>query len=435
MDYSDTLYIHLAYFIFHGCLCFWQTGKVLQMKIAMINTVCNGSTGKIMGALQKSAIDTGDEALSFYGRRRGYKDMPSKKCGNNVSFWIHVIINTLFDRQGSGSYFPTIKLIKKLKNFEPDIIHLHNIHGYYLNFKLLFRFLSKEYNGQVVWTFHDCWPITGHCPYFTIVKCYRWKEKCEKCPQKNMYPISYGLDSSSRNYKEKKELFNSIKNLTIVCPSEWMKKNVEASFMRSFPCKVIGNGIDLNVFSPKKKLESLNGVSLSEKKIILCVAAIWEPRKGLDIICEIAKELSEQYKIIIVGLSDGQIKKIPDNILGITRTENMHQLAQLYSTADIFLNPSREESFSLVTIEAMACGTPVIAIDTSAVGELINDKNGKMIKEYTKQAFLSAIYDMADRKFVAEEVRKTVKQYSDDNMSKSYLELYYGIDNDRIEYD
>lgn len=396
-----------------------------QKKLVQINTVCNGSTGNIMGAIQKEAMSQGFEAYSFYGRRKGYSDMPCEKFGNGISFWTHVIINTLFDMQGMASIHYTKKMVDRLREINPDIIHLHNLHGYYLNLPILFRYLNEEYRGKIFWTFHDCWPVTGHCPHFTLSKCEKWKSECSKCPNKTFYPISYGLDRSKRNFAWKKEHFTQLHNLTIICPSNWVKQTVSQSFLKDKNAVVISNGIDQSIFYPRMETTALKKYNIpDDKKIILGVASVWEPRKGLNDFLTLAKVLGDEYRIILVGLNKRQKEGLPANIIGILRTENREELAQIYTRADIFINPSWEETFSLVTVEAMACGTPVIAIRSSAVQELVSEENGALLEENGTEQYMKAIQYIEQRKFKREVVQTTVKKYTIDNMTKSIIDLY-----------
>lgn len=397
----------------------------MKKKLIQINTVCNGSTGNIMRQIQIEAQKQGYETISFYGRRKGYTDLPCEKFGSFVGFWSHVIWNTITDKQGLFSYFVTKKMVKRLKEECPDIIHLHNLHGYYLNYPLLFRYLKEEFKGKIIWTFHDCWPVTGHCPHFVIAKCEQWKTQCTKCPNKGVYPISWFMDSSKSNYILKKELFSGFENMTIVCPSVWMQDIVKQSFLRDTKSVVVSNGIDLDVFYPRKTEGTLKKYKIPRnKKVILGVAGIWEERKGLGVFINLAKELDEDYVIVLVGLNKAQTKKMLPNMLGIERTENKDELAEIYSRADVFLNPSEEESFSLVTIEAMACGTPVVALDSSAVKELVNVENGIVLHEPGIEDYLQAISICEEKKVLAKDISKSVQKYSTKSMAEAVLKLY-----------
>lgn len=396
-----------------------------KKKLVQINSVCNGSTGQIMYSIQKKAEESGWDTLSFVGRRKIYRDIPCEKFGNPISFWIHVAITTLFDRHGYGSILQTRRMIGRLREENPDVIHLHCIHGYYLHMPTLFRYLRHEYKGRIFWTFHDLWPITGHCPHYVIAECDKWKTECNKCPNKKIYPISWGLDQSRRNFIDKKKLFTALNNLEIVTPSRWMAEQIKQSFLKNLPVHVVSNGIDLNIFQYVEDSRVCEKYSIPPgKKIILGVASVWEPRKGLGDFLELAKHISPEYTIVLVGVSARQKKSLPDNVIGIQKTENKESLAAIYSRANVFLNPSKEESFSLVTIEAMACGTPVIALDTSAVKELVTPRNGVLLHYNDINAYLKAIEYLEKQDFNRNEIRLTVLQYSKENMAEQIIELY-----------
>lgn len=395
-------------------------------KLVQINTVCNTSTGKLMGDIQRKANASGYDTLSIVGRRKVFQDVPCKKIGNSFSFWIHVAINTVFDRQGYGSYFMTRKIVKRLRKENPDIIHLHNLHGYYLNLPILFDYLSKEFDGKIYWTFHDCWPITGHCAHFSAIGCDKWKRGCSKCPNKMVYPVSLFLDASTQNYKDKKRMFCSLKNLTIITPSEWMAGWIRKSFLGQFPVKVINNGIDLNVFvftKPEKEIIDKYKIN-TRKKIILGVAGIWSKYKGLEDFISLAKRLPEEYQIVLVGLSRKQLHGLPDNVIGIERTENAKELAMIYSLAHVFMNPSLEESFSLVTVEAIACGTPVITLDTSAVKELVCEDNGIVLTKHEAEDYLDAIKRLEEKALSREKIRRTALKYDAEFYAEKVIRLY-----------
>lgn len=401
----------------------------MNKKVVQINTVCNGSTGQIMHDIQLAAQQAGYDTISFVGRRKVYTDVKCEKFGNAASFWLHVILNTLFDIQGKGSYWTTRRLLKRLREEKPDIIHLHNLHGYYLNLSLLFHYLNTEFEGRVYWTFHDCWPFTGHCPYFVMAGCDKWKNECYRCPQKKQYPISFGLDRSTANYKWKKKLFTARKEFVIITPSQWMKGLIRESFFQDRRIEVVNNGIDSSVFYPRTDKEQIAYVLKkyripAQKKILLGVASIWERRKGLDLFVRLADDITEDYVIVLVGLSKRQIQKMPNRIIGVERTENKKELAVLYSASQIFVNPSIEESFSMVTVEAMACGTPVIALDTSAVAELVDTECGVIVSGNNPKIYREAIHHIESAGMKREKIAAKAKRYSKEQMTERVLELY-----------
>lgn len=351
------------------------------MKMVQINTVCNGSTGKIMGDIQRKANEEGFKTISFYGRRKGYKDLKCEKIGGFFSFWYHVALTTVFDLNGCGSYFKTKKLVKRIKEENPDIIHLHNIHGYYINYKVLFNYLKNDYNGKIYWTLHDCLPFTGHCSYFDSINCIKWMKQCYKCPNKKKYPISLFKDNSYRNYINKQKLFTGLNNLTIITPSNWLNKLVKKSFLKDYKVVTINNGIDLNIFKPTIDNEMKEKYNIpNNKKILLSVASVWEERKGLNDFIKLSKELDNEYITVLVGLTKKQIKKLSkyENIIGIERTDNQLELAKLYSISYCFLNLTYEDNYPTVNLEAIACGIPVITYDTGGCREQISGNTGIM---------------------------------------------------------
>lgn len=398
-----------------------------KRKVALINTVCNTSTGRIMGDIQREAEKQGYETVSFVGRRTPFMDLKCIKFGNPISFWLHVAINTVFDKQGYGSFFVTKMLIKRLRKEKPDIIHLHNLHGYYLNIPLLCRYLRNEFKGKIFWTFHDCWPFTGHCAYFTMAGCEKWKKACHHCPNRKEYPVSLLLDRSASNYLIKKELFCGMRDLTILVPSKWMEGLVKESFFKEKKVVITSNGIDINTFSYKMDEKVLKKYKIpEEKKILLGVANIWDKRKGLADFLQLAKVLTEEYQIVLVGLSKRQIRNMPENIIGIMRTENTEELVAIYSRADIFINPSVEESFSLVTVEAFSCGTPVIVLDTSAVRELVTVENGIVLNAPSASEYLKAIREIERKSFDRKVVAKCAEKYDNKDCITRIVELYKG---------
>lgn len=306
------------------------------MRLLQINTVArNGSTGKITEEIGRMAIIDGWESWIAYGRGKPESESNLIRIGNDFDMMRHGLQTRLLDLHGLASKQVTRKFIEEAKAINPDLIHLHNIHGYYLNYPLLFDFL-KEWEGPVVWTLHDCWPFTGHCAHFQDFGCTRWTHGCYGCPAKKEYPKSIFIDRSSRNYQRKKNAFLSVDNLTIITPSIWLKNQAESSFLSKFNCRVIHNGIDTTLFSPYN-----DGLAEKGESIILAVASVWTESKGLEDIYKLASILPNDYKIYAVGLTPGQIKKLPSNVIGITRTENQHELARLYSKASVFINPTK----------------------------------------------------------------------------------------------
>lgn len=397
------------------------------MKILQINVTANiGSTGRIVEQLGNEIIQEGWESYIAYGRSGGKSTSKIIKIGTKVDQALHLLRTRLLDQQGFGSYFATKKLIKRIKSLNPDIIHLHQMHGYYLNLKVLFKFL-KKYNRPVVWTFHDVWPMTGHCCYFNRYNCEKWKTGCFSCPLTKYYPSSWGYDNSTMNYELKKRLFQNLPNLTITPVSNWLGAVVKESFLSTEKVSVISNGVDIDLFKPTPSDTLREKLGIKEKKVILSVAAIWSDHKGLKDIIEISKMIDNQTIMIVIGLSDIQIQTLPSNIIGIKRTENIQQLAEYYSLADLFINPSKAESFGLVTVEAMACGTPVVVYNTTACPELVSQETGMVVELNNIEAMYKAAVQIINngKQLYAEQCRnRVVKLFNKKTQLQKHIEIY-----------
>ena len=392
------------------------------MKVFQVNSVCGtGSTGRIVCDIKQMLKNSGNDCRIAYGR--GFFDDPDcVKIENDLVFKAHVFFSRITDRQGFYSTAATRRLVRDIEQFNPDIIHLHNIHGYYLDIRVLFEFL-KQYNKPVVWTLHDCWAFTGHCAYFSFAGCEKWKTECGQCPQKSAYPASVLIDNSKKSFNLKKDLFTDIDNLQIVTPSNWLNGVVKESFLKKFPVTTIYNGIDLNVFKPlKSDFKSKNG--LSGKKVVLGVANVWEKRKGLYDFIKLSQVLPNDYKIVLVGLSEKQIAALPQNILGISRTENINQLVEIYSAADVYVNTSVEETMGLTTVEALACGTPAVVYNATAVPEMVNEKCGKVVNVGDIDGLIKAITTIDVK---AEDCLLRAAEFEKDKQYNIYLNLYKNI--------
>ena len=344
--------------------------------------------------------------------------------GSRFESFLHYYLGVLFGINGLLSIFGTKQLIKKLKMFSPDIIHLHNLHGFCLNIPMLFRYIKKN-NIQVVWTLHDCWAFTGHCPYFSLTKCDKWKIKCHKCPSYKEYPKSY-FDNSKKMYKLKQKWFTGIKNLTIITPSQWLADLVKQSFLKEYPVQVINNGIDLSIFQPIESDFRKKYCISNDKKILLGVAFGWGKRKGLDVFIELAKRLDqEKYQIVLVGTDDNTDKQLPPEIVSIHRTQNQRELAEIYTASDLFVNPTREEVLGLVNIESLACGTPVLTFKTGGSPECVDEICGAVVDCDDIDALEKEIIDICARNpFSRENCLKRAKSFDMYKRCEEYIKLY-----------
>ena len=395
--------------------------KVLQINIA----VNKGSTGRIAEDIGATLLSKGHE--SYIAAAETSQDSQSQviPVGHVVDRKIHGLQSRLFDRHGFGSEWATKKLIQKIKLIDPDLIHLHNIHGYYLNIQVLFCYL-KQIQKPVIWTFHDCWPITGHCAYFDRVDCKRWEVQCYECPLKKRYPSSWLLDQSKRNYLDKKSLFNGLNELLIVTPSNWLAGHIPKSFLKNYPVKTVNNGIDLEVFKPTMAKEVHKKYDI-KGHIILGVASVWDKRKGLDDFVKLNELIPDDYQIVLVGLNSKQIKQIPDSIIAIERTENIIQLAELYAAATVFVNPTYVDNFPTTNLESLACGTPVITYHTGGSAEAIDERTGIALDKGDVKGIVDAIRTISqDSSDYSQELcrNRAERLYLNTDRYLDYLDLY-----------
>ena len=347
----------------------------------MINSVCGiGSTGRICTDLAKEYEKNGDEVKIAYGRNSAVPEQLKKyavKIGGYLNTKLHFLKTRLLDKHGFGSKYATKKFLKWVEAYNPDVLWLHNIHGYYINVEFLFKWIKSRPNMQVKWTLHDCWAFTGHCAYFTIANCDKWTEKCEKCPQRKKYPRSI-MDNSKSNFERKKKAFTGVENMTLITPSKWLADLVKQSFLKEYPVEVRYNTIDTEIFKPTPS-------DFRERyKIVLGVASVWDERKGLDDFVKLSEMLDDNYKVVLVGVSEKQKKRLPENVLAITRTNSTQELAEIYTAADVFLNLTYEDNYPTVNLESQACGTPCITYQTGGSVESVLSENivpqGDLIK-------------------------------------------------------
>ncbi len=362
------------------------------MRVLMINVVCGiRSTGRICTDLAAELEAQGHEVRIAYGR----ESVPAEyrkyavRIGSDLDVGFHGAVSRLFDAHGLASARATTAFLNWAEEYGPDLLWLHNIHGYYINYELLFSWIKKHPEMEVRWTRHDCWAFTGHCAHFTAANCAQWKSGCTRCVQKGRYPASLLADSCRENYERKRRAFTGVKNMTLITPSRWLADLVGQSFLKEYPVEVQYNSVDTAVFRPTPS-DFRERHGLGGKKIVLGVASIWDDRKGLGDLFELAKLLADPYVVVLVGLSRKQLRELPEGIIGLPRTDSAEELAAIYSTADVFVNPSREESFGLTTVEALSCGTPAIVYQKTACEEIV-DQYGGLAVEQSASAILRAV--------------------------------------------
>ncbi len=343
-----------------------------KVKVVQISTFSYKAAGNIMMNLHRAMMKNGIDSYVVWGRGRKAENDHEYFMDDSWGVKLHGVYTRITDKTGFASTLSTRKLLNWLDEIEPDIIHLHCIHGYFINISLLFTYI-KEKNIKVIWTQHDCWAFTGHCAYFDACGCEKWKTGCHDCEQLTTYPASRLMDNSKWNWKTKKELFTGA-NVTVVTPCEWLSELVKISFLREYPIRVIYNGIDTNVFKPTKSYFKKKN-EIEAKKMILGVASEWTERKGLRDFIELDEMLDKkEYVIVLVGVSKKQVENLPKDIIALNRTNNIKELVEIYSAADVYFNPTYEDNFPTTNLEATACGTPVITYDTGGSPESVDPR-------------------------------------------------------------
>lgn len=391
------------------------------MKILMINVVCGiRSTGRICTDLADALIKQGHEVKIAYGR----ESVPEKyskyavRIGTDFDVKIHALKARLSDSCGFGSRKVTEKFIEWLKEYNPDVIHLHNIHGYYINIEVLFDYLRTS-GKKIIWTLHDCWAFTGHTAYCDFYECNKWKYGCGNCPGRNAYPKSI-KDASRTNWERKKKLFTGIPNLTLVTPSKWLADMAKESFLSDYPIEVIPNGIDTEAFKTRES-NFREKYKLQSNKILIGVSTAWDEMKGLSDYYRLADQLGEEYKVVLVGLKPKQMDSLPANVLGVERTNSVEELVDIYSSADCLVNLSKCESFSLVNLEAQTCGTPVITYDTGGCRETIWENCGVVVPKGDLETVVKTVRENRISKPVIIQDRTAIdKQYTMEQYMKMF---------------
>lgn len=395
-------------------------------KILFINVDCNtGSTGRIVEEIGQKAVASGYESNIGYGRIARNSQSHLIPIGNHWDHLLHLIQSRLLDNHGFASTRSTKQFVKAIDRIQPDIINMHNLHGYYLNVEVLFKYLQYK-NIPIIWTLHDCWPFTGHCSHFERVNCYKWKRQCYECPNKSGYPKSWCIDNSKKNFVKKSRIMTGLKNLQIISPSKWLADHLSDSFLHEYPTYIINNGIDLKVFSPRDDSLIRNKFNLRESKIILGVANTWKKRKALTDFIMLSRIIRSDERIVLIGLNRRQHLDLPSNIITIARTENTNELAEWYSAASVFINPTYADNLPTTNIEALACGTPVITYKTGGSHETISKETGIVVEKGDIKGLhegIKTIIDKGKSHYSSICRQRAVEFFNKDDRFSDYLDI------------
>lgn len=397
------------------------------MRILQINIRVNkGSVSRITEQIGMKVLEQGWESYIAYGRPSNPSMSQLIQIGSYNEVKYHYIMSQLTGRHGLFSTKATQSFVEIIKEIKPDIIHLQNLHGYYINYEVLFKYLNST-DIPVVWTLHDCWSFTGHCSHFVEAGCVLWKTMCHDCPLKKAYPRSLFFDYSKKDYALKKRLFSSNNNLHLVPVSHWLEGMLRQSFLKDKDIRVIHNGIDLKAFHPYPHHPN-NCIK------ILGVASTWSKGKGLKDFLELRDKLdNNQYELTLVGLNDEQLQKLPKGIIGVKRTDTIESLARYYSEADVFLNLTYADTLPTVNMEALACGTPVITYNTGGSPEIINDETGIVVEQGDMTALVNAIKTITESPKVIRDKQRIICRklaeecYDRDVCFDNYINLYKKI--------
>ena len=382
-----------------------------------------GCTGRIAVGIYNALINQNQECAIAWGRINTAADtVTTIKIGNKFDQNVHGLYTRITDNCGFGSQTVTRKFLKEIDEYAPDLIQLHIMHGYYINLEILFEYIKKK-NIPVVWTFHDCWAFTGHCPYFDLVHCEKWKTGCYDCEQKRHHPTSLIFDNSKWNWEKKKELFTEIPDLTIVTPSEWLAGLVGQSFFKGCRIEVINNGINLNDFKPTAGTIT-DRLQIGNRKVILGVSSTWAKSKGLDDFIQLASLLPKTYVIVLVGLTKQQKEELPNTIVGIERTDSVKELAELYTLASVFVNPTYEDNYPTTNLESLACGTPVLTYRTGGSVEAAGNEYGKIVDQGNVNQLAEYIMSQKWESVTPELCKKKAKEFDENIKFNEYVELY-----------
>lgn len=399
------------------------------MRLLLINVALNcGSTGKIVEGIGGLAISQGWDVYVAHGARYvNQSSLKNYQVTKKAGEILHYIESSLFDAQGRGSRRETKRFLQVIDEIKPDVVHIHNIHGCFLNFPILFQYL-REKNIPVVWTLHDCWAMTGHCVHFMRTNCEQWKTQCVKCPQKHDFPSSYLLDRCKSNYTLKKQLFTAMEKMRITTVSSWLKGVVEQSYLNKFPVDVVPNGVDTSKFVYAES-DIRERYGIGDKKLVLAVASGFEERKGIYDFVKLSKMLPQEFQLLLVGTNDNDKKVLPDNVIAVTRANGAAELAAFYSAADALLSLSYEETFGLTIIEAMSCGTPAIVYDNTAQPELITPETGLVVANGDVEGAMMAIEGVCakGKAYYSKACREHALGYEEKKSYQKYLDLYEGM--------
>lgn len=404
------------------------------MKILQINSVYEErSTGRTCKEVEKAVIANGGQCITAYGFGPKRDTPNAYKIGTPFEYYLHGVLGRLTGLNGYFSVFATIRLVHFIKKYDPDVIHLRNLHGFYINLPILFSYLKKS-NKPVIQNVHDCWIFTGKCTHYTVNNCYKWKTECDShCPKcvVHQYPKSLIFDFSRKMFRDKKKWLTSLPNLTIVGVSNWTTEQAAESFLGEHRVMRIYNWIDLNTFKPREE-NVLSDYGLNpELFTVVCAGVSWSGTSKYEQLKKLIEMCDANVQFLIIGECLERIDS--KNVAYAGYVSGTDNLAKLYASCDVYVHFSLEDTFGKVIAEALACGTPAIVYDSTSCPEIICASTGRVVQPNDIQAVYNAIGEIkaAGKKAMAKECRDRVeKNFAYQKNVKELITLYEEVCNE-----
>ena len=405
------------------------------MRILQINSHYDqGGAARIVACIHRQLLADGEASYVAYGRG-DIKPSEADRQGKNVwrfnqpaEVYLSALTSRIIGIHGWSNTMATKRLLRFIDRIKPDVIHLHALHGYYLNFPMLFSYINEK-EIPCVWTFHDCFAFAGNCGYF--FECDRWKSGCGSCPDVQRYPKSQFFDFTGWMWKRKKDMFTQGDRKIIVTPSVWLTEESKRSYFGKYPCLTIRNGIDVEgSFYPRdrEKCRKKYSYGLQDKLVLGIAVGFDDPRKGAKYILQMAQDLEGEVTVILIGWNQKNHSLPAGNIITLPPTSSVDILAEYYSMADVFVLPSLAENYATVTLESMACGTPVVGFHVGGIPEQLADGRGITVETGNQEAFNQAVRNAVSKESTllrGQELAECIqKENSTEKMVQDYMEIY-----------
>jgi len=394
------------------------------MKVLQINAVYGrGSTGTIVRDIERLCFQNGIDCFVASPDKAVSKSRNGYIIGNVMDHKLHALLCRIHGKQAYFSRLATRRFLRYVDGIKPDVVHLHNLHSNFINLNLLLSYLA-EHDIRTIVTLHDCWFFTGGCFHYTAAGCDKWLSDCRNCPKKDADTPSVFSKRSARILADRKKYFSAIPRLVVTGVSDWMTGEGRKTFFGKRECLTIRNGIDLNVFKPTPS-DFRKRLGLEDKFIILGPASKWLLPVNRPVLDYFAANMKSDEVLFLFGACQGGADGLPGNVCLYGYSTDREELAALYSMADVFANVSREDSLSLINVEAQACGTPVVTFDQTGLRETVNGVNGFCVKAGNARELYRAVQRLRELSVDKDAVREFVSEkYESGKTYKSYRDIY-----------